>query len=56
MVFGLDELVELLRQFGLHGASKGAEAEAMARCARGAFLLVGTDGKRSVPKACKSAS
>jgi hypothetical protein len=56
MVFGFDEFVELLRQFGLNGAPEGAEAEAMARCARGAFLFVGTNGEGTIPGEGVSAS
>lgn len=56
VVFGLDELVELLRQLGLDSAAEGAETEAMSRCARGAFLLVGTNGESSIPGEAKLAN
>ncbi len=53
MIFGLDKLVQLLRQLRLDGATERAEAEAMPRCARGAVLLVGTNGESSIPASVK---
>jgi len=49
VVFGLDELVELLAEFGLHGAAEGAQAEAMASVGQAGAVLVGADGECAIP-------
>ena len=50
MVLRLDELVELLAEFGLYSAAEGAEAESMAR-GRAGTVLVGADGECAIPMA-----
>merc|ERR1711977_629334 len=49
VVLGFDQLVELLAEFGLHGAAEGAEAEAMAGVGcGGGTVLVRTNGECSI--------